>query len=274
MGTVMTPSQQTVVSFFRSNVAHVRLRPHPHRFSYFVPVISVDVDRLQEAGRLSAVFSVGSLNVLSFVPEDHGSGDKKPLREHVESLVREAGIALVLERIELVCMPRVLGSVFNPLSIYYCWSPAGLAALIYEVRNTFGQRHSYVMAVREYENGVIEPHECDKLFYVSPFMDMALRYRFLATTPGETLNLRIIERDESGVVLTALLSARRIEPSASNLLKLACHQLLGGLRILGAIHFEALRLWLKGHHVRSRPPPPPEASFGDAGTYSLSKRSS
>lgn len=270
----MTSSARPPVTFFRAHVAHVRLRPHPHRFSYDVPVISVDLDRLQEAGRLTAVFSVGSFNLMSFVPKDHGSGEKKPLRAHVETLVREAGITVNLERIELVCMPRVMGSAFNPLSIFYCWSPAGLAALIYEVRNTFGERHSYVMAVRECEGGCVTPHECDKLFYVSPFMDMALRYRFLATTPGETLNLKIIERDEAGVVLTALLCARRLEPSASNLLKLACRQLLGGLRILGAIHFEALRLWLKGHHVRSRPPPPPEASFGEAGGYTHSKRSS
>lgn len=268
----MTATPRPAVSFFRSHVAHVRLRPHLHRFSYIVPSVAVDIDRLDEANRVCSVFSIDRFNLLSFYPADHGARGEKPLRSHIEALVKAGGISSPLSRIELVCMPRVLGSMFNPLSVFYCWTSTGLAALIYEVRNTFGERHSYVMPVRE-NSGAIAPHECDKLFYVSPFMDMALRYRFLATTPGETLNLKIIERDESGVVLTALLSARRLEPRSLSLLGLATRQLLGALKILGAIHYEALRLWLKGHHVRPRPVPPPAASFGEAGSYSRPKPS-
>lgn len=270
----MTPAAHPAVAFFRSRVAHVRLRPRTHRFSYTVPVICVDIDRLHEANRLTRLFSVGSFNLMSFEPSDHGGRGKMPLRAYVEALARDGGISSKLERIDLVCMPRVLGSAFNPLSVFYCWTREGLAALVYEVRNTFGERHSYVMAVRECDGGVVAPHECDKLFYVSPFMDMALRYRFLATLPADTLTLKIIERDEAGVVLTALLSARRLEPSTTALLRLASRQLFGGLRILGAIHYQAFRLWLKGHHVRPRPLAPPAASFGDAGGYTKSKRSS
>lgn len=269
----MTPTARPAVSFFRSHVAHVRLRPHAHRFSYVVPIIAVDIDRLDEANHVTPMFSIGRFNLLSFHPADHGAHDNKPLRGHVEALARSGGISAHLSRIELVCMPRVLGSAFNPLSVFYCWTSAGLDALIYEVRNTFGQSHSYVMQVRERE-GKVAPHECDKLLFVSPFMDMALRYRFLVTIPGETLNLKILERDESGVVLTALLAARRLEPKSATLLALALRQFLGGLKVLGAIHFEALRLWLKGHHIRPLPDAPPAAaSFGEAGDYTRSNRS-
>lgn len=268
----MRPDPRPAVSCYRSHVAHVGVRPLPHRFSYAVPLICVDIDRLDDAGKLPPIFSVGAFNLMSFKPSDHGARGARPLREHVEALVRNGGVTSGLERIELVCMPRVLGSAFNPLSVFYCWSPAGLAAVVYEVRNTFGERHSYVMRVEAGGGGSLAPHECDKLFYVSPFMDMALRYRFLATAPGETLNLKIIERDAEGVVLTALLSAHRIEPRALKLVKLASQQLLGGMRILGAIHYQALRLWLKGHHVRPRPPPPPAASYGETGSYTRSQR--
>ncbi len=191
----MRPDPRPAVSFYRSHVAHVRVRPHPHRFSYAVPLICVDIDRLDDAGKLPPIFSVGAFNLMSFKPSDHGARGARPLREHVEALVRNGGVTSGLERIELVCMPRVLGSAFNPLSVFYCWSPAGLAAVVYEVRNTFGERHSYVMRVEAGGGGSLAPHECDKLFYVSPFMDMALRYRFLATAPGETLNLKIKYRE-------------------------------------------------------------------------------
>jgi DUF1365 family protein len=101
-----------------------------------------------------------------------------------------------------------------------------------------------------------------------------LRYRFLAAVPGDTFNLKIIERDARGVVLTALLSARRIAPGSAPLLGLALRQLFGALKILGAIHFEALRLWLKGHRLRPRPAAPPAASYGEPGTYTQSTRPS
>jgi uncharacterized protein len=272
MGAGMTPTARPAVSFFRSHVAHVRLRPYAHRFSYVVPAISVDIDRLDEANHVTPMFSIGKFNLLSFHPADHGARDNKPLRGHVEALARSGGISRDLSRIELVCMPRVLGSAFNPLSVFYCWTSTGLGVLIYEVRNTFGQSHSYVMPVRE-SQGTVTPHACDKHFFVSPFMDMALRYRFLVTIPGETLNLKIIVRDEREVVLTALLSARRVEPKSATLMALALPQFLGGLKVLGAIHFEALRLWLKGHHIRPRPDAPPAAaSFGEAGGDTRSNR--
>lgn len=263
----MMHAARPAVSFFRAHVAHVRLRPHPHRFAYDVPLIAVDVDRLMTGGPQPAGFSIGVFNLMSFQPADHGAHGATSLRAHVERLVGEAGISGALERIVLVCMPRVLGSQFNPLSVFYCWSTTGLAAVVYEVRNTFGERHSYVMAARAADDGRVAPHECDKLFYVSPFMDMALRYRFRATVPDETLTLKIIERDAAGVVLTALLAARSVEPTLVNLIKLASRQLFGGVRILFAIHYQALRLWLKGHRLRARPPAPTAASYGAAGDY-------
>lgn len=266
----MSRPDRPAATFFRSSVCHVRLRPHEHRFFYVVPFICVDIDRLDEAAATSAMFSVGRFNLISFYPEDHSDRHGLQLRGQIESYAKAAGIDAPISRIELVCMPRVLGSAFNPLSVFYCWTNFELVLIVYAVRNTFGERHSYVMRVRESEGRVV-PHECDKLFFVSPFLDMAMRYRFLATTPGDTFNIKIIEHDEQGVVLTALLSASRVNPRPAALLALALRQMLGGLKVLGAIHFEALRLWVKGHRIRSRPSPPATgASFGEPGEYSKS----
>jgi DUF1365 family protein len=274
MGAAMMAPSRPAVSFYRSHVAHVRLRPRPHRFSYIVPSIALDLDRLDEADNTSAVFSIGRFNLLSFYPGDHGAGERMKLRDHVEALLLAGGLSTPLARIELVCTPRVLGSGFNPLSVYYCSSSESLTAIIYEVRNTFGERHSYVVPASKSADGAVMPRERDKIFYVSPFMDMAMRYRFLTRSPGDTLNLKIIVRDVDGVMLTALLCGQRVQPHSIGLTALALRQWLGGLKVLSAIHFEALRLWLKGYRLYPRPDAPPQASFGETGAYTRSKQSS
>lgn len=115
------------------------------------------------------------------------------------------------------------------------------------------------------------PHECDKLFYVSPFMDMPLRYRFLLSPPNAgAFSLRIIERDRAGVVLTALMQARVFAPTRANLLKRLIASPLAGFGILARIHAQALRLWWRGHRIRHRPTPPTPVSVAEAGAYSHS----
>jgi DUF1365 family protein len=153
-------------------------------------------------------------------------------------------------------MPRVLGTLFNPLSLFWCHDAAGsLRAVLYEVNNTFGQRHSYLIPVTE--DAVPVRQECDKAFYVSPFMDMGLRYRFRLLPPAERVAVAIEVRDADGTVLTAALTARRRELSDAALLAgFARHPLLGA-QVLGAIHWEAAKLWRKGLRTRARPAPPP-----------------
>src|SRR4051812_13510002 len=160
------PAPDAAASLYIGKVMHARLRPFGHRFSYRVYSLLLDIDRLAEASRMSPLFSVERFNLLGFSARDHGRRDGSPLRSHVESQLADAGVMIGGGRILLLCYPRVLGFVFNPLSIYYCYDEAGeLAALIYEVRNTFGGLHAYVAPVRPAEatsSGVRQ--ERDKAF--------------------------------------------------------------------------------------------------------------
>lgn len=261
------------IAFYDSNVFHARLRPHEHRFFYKILSIVLDLDRLAEADAVSPLFSVGRVNLLSFSPRDHGPRDGSDLRAHVDALLAQQGCKRPA-RVLLLCMPRIVGLGFNPLSVYYCLdAQGGVAQIVYEVRNTFGERHSYVMRLAGETKRNPPPHEADKIFYVSPFMDMALRYRFLTQAPDETLSVKIVERDADGVVLTALLSGRAFEATPFALLRRALSSPFLGLKVVVGIHWEALRLWLKGHALRPRPKPPAPHSFDEPGPFSQSAKS-
>lgn len=156
-------------------------------------------------------------------------------------------------------MPRVLGMVFNPLTVYFCHrADGGLQAMLYEVNNTFGQRHSYLIPVTGDVRGALR-QRCDKRFYVSPFMDMGLSYAFRVTLPDESLSLGVDAHDAAGPVLLAAFTGRRRPLTDARLLAaFLAHPLLAG-RVLGGIHWGALKLWWKGMRLRPRPAPPAEA---------------
>lgn len=253
-----------------AEVFHARLRSNGIRFRYSVLTLFVDIDRLSEPASLP-LFSIGRFNLFGFDPSDHGPRDGSPLRAYVDRLHDDAGL-MRPARVTLVCFPRILGYVFNPIATYVCTDAKGrTASIVYEVRNTFGEHHTYLTPVDATEQGGVAPHECDKLFYVSPFMDMPLRYRFLLSPPNAgAFSLRIIERDRAGVILTALMQARVFAPTRANLLRRLIASPLAGFRILAGIHVQALRLWWKGHRIRRRPPPPAPVSVAEAGAYSHS----
>lgn len=237
-----------------ADVFHARLRPNGLRFRYRVLALMVDIDRLDVPPAIP-FFSVKRFNLIGFDPSDHGPRDGSSLRSHIDAIHRKAG----LERpatVTLACFSRILGFVFNPIAVYACRDSDGaMTSVAYEVRNTFGGQHTYLLPVRETGDGTVLPHECDKVFYVSPFMDMPLRYRFLLTPPRDgEFGLKIIEREGADVLLTALIRIRAFAPTRRAVLtRLATAPLLG-LKVLAAIHWQALRLWLRGHRVRPRPP--------------------
>jgi uncharacterized protein len=157
--------------------------------------------------------------------------------------------------VQLLCYPRLLGFTFNPLSAYFCYrADGGLALIIYEVRNTFGDIHAYVLPVKPGEisaGGVRQQQE--KLFYVSPFVEMAMRYHFRVSPPGHTVKLRILETDREGPLLSATFNGRRRALTTAALLRSFFALPLVTLKIVAAIHWEALRLWLKGARLVPRP---------------------
>lgn len=248
---------------YRGDVMHARLKPMSHRFVYRVLNLLIDLDRLDEADRQSRLFGVNRRALYSFNERDHGPRDGSPLASYVRALAAGAGIDLAGGRILLLCYPRLLGYAFNPLSVYYGYRADGtLALLVYEVRNTFGEHHSYVCPVLPGEvsgSGIRQAR--NKRFYVSPFIGMQMRYHFRLTPPGDELKIRILETDSEGPLLAATFHGRRHPLTSPHLLAAFCSLPFVTLKVVGGIHYEAARLWLKGARLVPRPqhgsgPPP------------------
>ena len=247
-------AKQAAALYF-GEVMHARLKPMGHRFNYRVMSLLIDLDRLSEADRQSRLFGVNRAALYSFQEADHGRRDASPLSDYVRRRAAEHGIDLAGGKLLLLCYPRLLGFTFNPLSVYFCHRADGeLALVIYEVRNTFGQIHSYVLPVKDGELSVAGlRQQQDKLFYVSPFVEMAMRYHFRVLPPGEAVRVRILETDRQGPLLSATFSGRRRALTTGALLRSFVALPLVTLKIVAAIHWEALRLWLKGARLIPRP---------------------
>ncbi|MGY3452502.1 DUF1365 domain-containing protein [Bradyrhizobium sp. USDA 4353] len=250
----MTPDQQEqheqaqAAALYVGEVMHARMRPAVHRFQYRVMSLLIDLGRLDAADRQSALFGVNRRALYSFHERDHGRRDGSSLLAYAQSCASEHGVDLSGGQVLLLCYPRLLGYVFNPLSVYFCYrSDGSLALMIYEVRNTFGEIKPYVLPVGTgelTEAGLRQ--EQDKTFYVSPFIDMAMRYHFRVTPPGDIVKLRILETGADGPLLAATFFGRRRSLTSRALLAVFGSLPLVTLKIFGAIHWEALRLWIKG----------------------------
>lgn len=252
----------SAVSLYSGKVMHARMKPKPHRFNYSVFSMLIDLDRLDDAAQTSRWFSVNQRNLISFYECDHGDRSDDPLRDQINEALAQGGIEEP-SRILLWCNPRVLGYTFNPLSIYYCYDKSGdLTALVYQVHNTFGQSHSYVARVHASQDQQDTVRQsADKRFYVSPFLDMDLRYDFRIKPPGNALKIRILEHDHQGPILAATFSGKKIPANSTNLLLGICKTLGLTWKIMAGIHMEALKLWLKGIPLKPRPAPPNEATY-------------
>ena len=258
----MSKGQTDAVSLYKGKVMHARLKPVGHRFSYFVSSILIDLDRLAQAGSKSRLFSVNRANLVSFNERHHGPRDGSPLRQWVDTLMENAGFARP-QQVSLLCYPTVLGYTFNPLSVYFCRDEDGeLTALIYQVHNTFGETHSYVEPVRPGDLGPAGIRQSRaKGFYVSPFMEMEMTYHFRISGPGETVGLRILETDSSGPVLSACFFGRHEALTSGTLLAVVLKTAGITWKTIAGIHYEALRLWLKGLKLVDRPPAPAPVSY-------------
>jgi uncharacterized protein len=242
-------------ALYVGDVMHARLKPVGHRFSYRVMSLLIDLDRLEVADRQTPLFGVNRRALYSFHEADHGDRDGSSLRLYAQRCAAEHGIDLTGGRVLLLCYPRLFGYTFNPLSVYYCYRADGQPALlIYEVRNTFGDIHAYVLPVAP---GDISPagirQTQDKRFYVSPFVEMAMRYHFRVMLPQDRVKLRILETDSEGPLLSATFNGQRRILTTQELLRSFFSLPLVTLKIIAAIHWEALRLWLKGVRLVPRP---------------------
>jgi uncharacterized protein len=247
MSRTKKPATPAATLYF-GKVMHARLRPVLHRFSYRVMNLLIDLDRLDEADQQSRLFAVNRAGLVSFHEIDHGERNGGSLSRYARGLAAERGMDLAGGRILLLCYPRLFGYTFNPLSIYFCYRDSGeLALLVYEVRNTFGEIHPYVLPVGGgHVAGDVLRQNQTKQFYVSPFIEMGMQYHFRISLPGEKMKVRILETDKVGPVLAAAFSGRRHVLTSRALLDALLAMPLLTFKVIMAIHWEALRLWLKG----------------------------
>lgn len=256
------PPPQQAALFYRGSVMHHRLHPREHRFRYRVFTLLIDLDRLEEAGRLSRLFSTERFNVFSFHRRDHGLGAGDPAGE-MRRLAIAAGLPAP-SRLLLLCYPRVFGFVFNPIASYFGYDAAGrLTLCIHEVRNTFGDRHHYLCPVGAGEAGPAGVRaEAPKRLYVSPFMQATARYAFRIRPPtARDVALRILESDAGQPLLAASFHGAAAPVTDREVLRLAGSMPFMTLKVVAGIHLEALRLWLKGFSFHHRPKAPPPASL-------------
>lgn len=240
-------------------VMHRRRVAPFYRFVYKLFYLLVDIDRLAELHRTRKLFSHNAWNLLSLHESDYGdrSGTPGALRAWVEGLLAGRGIQLAGGRIRLLTLPRVLGFAFNPISLYYCEHADGhLRAIVVEVRNTFGERHCYVLAEQGAPMRWETPQDKDKMFHVSPFFQLEGRYRFHVSEPGESVRVYIQEtRNDVPLFEATLAGERRPLTDAAMLAQVAAMPWVT-LKVVFAIHWEALKIWLQGARYVPKPPPP------------------
>lgn len=232
-------------ALYAGHVFHSRTRPRKHSLHYRVFSLLLDLDELPALSRMSRLFGINRGGVFSFWEKDHGDGRATGLRSWVEAQLDRAGIATGRSSIAMLCYPRMFGYVFNPLTVYFCSDADGVTrAILYEVCNTFGERHTYV--IRAGERGGPVEHSCAKELYVSPFVPMDCEYHFHIEPPDERVLVRIDETDAEGLLLKASFAGKRQELSGKALLRALLAYPLMTVKIMGAIHWEALKLWRKG----------------------------
>jgi len=240
-----------------ARVAHRRRIAPFYRFVYRVFYFLFDIDRIDEAARSTRLLSRNRFNLLSFHDRDHGDGTPGGLRAWVENLLRARGIELAGGRIRLLCMPRLLGFAFNPISLWYCQhADASLRAVIAEVRNTFGEKHCYVLASDGSPLTYGETWDKEKCFHVSPFFDLVGQYQFVISEPGERLRVAIHEAREGQPILDATLAGERRTASDGAILGQVLRMPFMTLKVVAGIHWEALKIWIRGARFHGKPEPP------------------
>lgn len=235
-----------VSAIYEGSVMHARFRPKQHRLRYRVFSLLLDLDELPALDTHLRLFGHNRAALFSFHDSDHGEGMRGTLRAWIERQLADAGVGTTDPRIEVLCYPRILGYVFNPLTVYFCRDrhDSRLLAILYEVSNTYGERHTYVIAAAE-GGGTIR-QSAPKRHYVSPFMGMDCRYDFRIVPPGGHVTIGIDESDADGRLLVASFTGERRPLTDRGLLGMFLKHPLMTLKVTAAIHWEALRLFVKG----------------------------
>ena len=246
-------------SAYVGQVVHMRKRPRRHRLRYRVFYLMLDLDDLPILGRKLRLFGYNCAGLFSFHEGDHGPRDGSSLRAWVDTNLGKAGITIPGGRVTILCLPRIFGYVFNPISVFYCFGKDGqLRAALYEVSNTFQESHTYLLPV-ESETDTMVHHTFDKELYVSPFIPMACRYKIALRKPDAHASITIREYDAKGALLTATFHGTQSHLNDAFLLSTIVRFPLLTMKVMLGIHWDALKIWLKGMPIFPHPVKTPKS---------------
>ncbi len=241
-------------TLYRGDVVHRRLRPRAHGLKYRVFSLLLDLDQIEVTAQRLRWFSYNRWNLISFYDADHLAGEPAPLAARTREALKELGLDIDGGRILLLSYPRVLGYVFNPLSVFFAYDRNGeLLALIYEVNNTFRERTIYILEAGEAKGGVYA-QSCDKSMFVSPFAPASGRYGFRITDPlarheahaAHKLTVGVNFRDEQGPLIRTHFHADAHPLTDAHIISALFAMPVMTAKVMAAIHWEALKLWWKG----------------------------
>jgi len=235
---------------YDGKVIHRRFKPKEHYFKYKVFSLLIDIDELEIIQKKIKIFSYNKFNIISFFDIDHGPRDGTPIKDWVIDNLKKIGINNEKIQIKLFCYPRIFGYVFNPLSIFFIYDQnSKLISILYEVKNTFGEQHTYVFKTNDDK---IITNNCTKKFHVSPFINMECQYYFRVLKNSEKISIIIDQNDNEGKLLYASQDGKAKDFNEKNLIISYISHPLMTLKIIAAIHYEALKLWLKGIKIIKR----------------------
>lgn len=230
-------------AIYTGHVAHAR--PGKHKLHYRVFMLAIDLEEIDALDARLKLFSHNRFNLFALFDRDHAERVREPIRPQIEAKLRAAGLATG-GRITLLALPRLLNYVFNPISVYFCYDASGaLTAVVHQVNNTFGERHFYVLPANLDADGIVR-QQCDKDFFVSPFLEPNLHYRFAIRPPGEAVGVAMVVSRHRAVALTASFAGERKDLTDANLLRAWLGNPLLTLTVIAGIHWEALKMLTKG----------------------------
>jgi Uncharacterized conserved protein len=204
-------------AIYNGTVIHKRFKPRSHFFKYKVFSLLIDLSELNILDKNISFFSYNKFNLISFFDKDHGQRDGTSLVEWVKKNLNKNKIDHENIKIKLLCYPRILGYVFNPLSVFYVYNKKEeLISILYEVKNTFGEQHTYIFKA---ENDNLLQHNCEKKFHVSPFIEMNCNYFFRILKPAQKISVIIDQYQLNEKILYASQDGTRADLTSSELIK-------------------------------------------------------